>query len=171
MQVTPARRRTKLQQLQTAQARLLSEGVPLEQLRPTARLSRGASPGISTIPRPISAPISDLSIALFLNQFSVSSAAQPLGRLEFIPDIYQEYERRPESCLISVIDAFAHACLASQNGMVFDPKILARKYGKALQAMKQALADPAESRQDGTIVAVWLLCWYEVGSYMPTVVE
>lgn len=68
------------------------------------------------------------------------------------------------SPVYAVCDAIACAYLSSITGTTAAIVNRTRAYGTALRAVNTALDDPAESKNDSTLLAVWMFVVYEVGA-------
>lgn len=66
------------------------------------------------------------------------------------------------SPIYAVCNAVACAYRASITGSPNAMSIMGRAYGSALRTVHTALNDPMESKEDSTLLAVWLFVVYEV---------
>lgn len=105
---------------------------------------------------------------LVVSQFSfpVPGGNRIYGSLECVPGLLRRAE--VESVLYLACHAVSYAYLAikmQSSSLALSHRAL---YGKALRALRFALLDHGSQKQDCTLLAVWLLCLYEVGHvYLP----
>ena len=103
------------------------------------------------------------SITLILDRFShVHNGRKTFGWLDFLPGLFQEAP--DNSCLTLTADLFANAYRCQLPDASGSERKIHRLYGNTLKSVNNALADPARSLDDATIIAVWLLGHYEVGN-------
>lgn len=103
------------------------------------------------------------SIPVVLKQFSPPPDRPHLfGYLDCLPDLYQELQNGPDSCLglatSSVAKAYITNITKSSSSRIEHVQI----HTRALRAVHSALSDPCERLKDSTIVAVQLLRAHEV---------
>lgn len=102
---------------------------------------------------------------LVVSQFSfpVHGQRRVYGALECIPKLLKN--TKSDSVLYLATQAVGYAYFANKT---HSPGLIASRrtrYGRALQALRFALHDPILQKQDGTLLAVWLLCFYEVSLF------
>lgn len=99
---------------------------------------------------------------LIVNQFSfkLPEGGRTFGSLECFSTLLQSVET--SSVLYLACHAVGYAYLA--NKARSSSLILSHRwrYGRAIQALRQALHNPLVQKLDGIFLAVWLLCLYEV---------
>jgi hypothetical protein len=99
---------------------------------------------------------------LIVNRFSYPApgGSRTYGLLECFPHLLRRAES--ESALYLACHAVGYAYLANKTqstGLLLSHR---DAYGKALRALGLALHDPRLQKQDCILLAVWLLCLYEV---------
>ena len=101
-------------------------------------------------------------IPLVLDKFSSGLADASVDGSMFttIPRIISSTQEG--SPVYAVCDAVACAYIASTVGSAAAVVQRTRAYGSALRAVNAALADPAQCKNDSTLLAVWMLVVYEV---------
>ena len=109
----------------------------------------------------LSAPPHSRSITLILDQFvNIMRGQRAYDWLDFLPSVFQETP--DNSCLARAADLFATAHRSQLLHDASNEMQLKRQYGRTLQSIKTALADPSKTLEDTTLIAVWLLGHYEV---------
>jgi hypothetical protein len=101
-------------------------------------------------------------IPLVLDKFSVRLGDTGINGSMFatIPRIITR--SREGSPVYAVCDAIACAYVASTTSSTSAVVKKTQAYGTALKVVNAALADPAQSKNDSTLLAVWMFVVYEV---------
>ncbi|GAB1202358.1 hypothetical protein APSETT445_000970 [Aspergillus pseudonomiae] len=104
---------------------------------------------------------------LVISQFTILTlqGARVYGSFDFLPQLFERADAK--STLHKVCNAVASACFANRSepdSAGFSHKKL---YVKALQSLSNDISHVEKQKQDQTLVAVWLLCLYEVGWLKP----
>lgn len=100
-------------------------------------------------------------IPLVLQYFSVGLADTiDCSMFATIPRIISSTQEGSQ--IYAVCDAIACAYLASTTGSTTALVKRTRAYGTALRAVNAALDDPAQHRNDSTLLAIWMFVVYEV---------
>jgi hypothetical protein len=105
---------------------------------------------------------SDHVIPLVLGKFSIKIVDTSVDSSLFatIPRIISSTQEG--SPVFAVCDAIARAYLASTTGSADAIANRTRAYGTALKAVNVALGDPAQYKNDSTLLAIWMFVVYEV---------
>ncbi|KNG82480.1 hypothetical protein ANOM_009525 [Aspergillus nomiae NRRL 13137] len=99
---------------------------------------------------------------LVISQFTILTlqGARVYGSFDFLPHLFERTDAK--STLHKVCNAVASACFDNRSrsdSMGFSHKKL---YVKALQSLSSDVSHVEKQKQDQTLVAVWLLCLYEI---------
>ncbi|KAE8405416.1 hypothetical protein BDV37DRAFT_281823 [Aspergillus pseudonomiae] len=99
---------------------------------------------------------------LVISQFTILTlqGARVYGSFDFLPQLFERADAK--STLHKVCNAVASACFDNRSrsdSMGFSHKKL---YVKALQSLSNDISHVEKQKQDQTLVAVWLLCLYEL---------
>lgn len=110
----------------------------------------------------ISPPAEQQAFYAFIKDFVLFPESPARGYMEYIPTEYEKGSK--DSCLGFTVSALSLAHLARRTG---DPELMAKArhgYSKALTATNASISSSLHSRDDRTLMAVLLLCFFEVGS-------
>jgi hypothetical protein len=101
---------------------------------------------------------------LIVSQFSfaIPGHGRVYGSLECIHSLLSD--AKTDSVLYLASQAVGYAYFANKT-QSWDLMATRRaRYGQSLQALRYALLDPVLQKQDATVLAVWLLCFYEAST-------
>jgi hypothetical protein len=149
--------------LTASDARWAEQGYPEEQLSDLYRMFR-SSPLTLSPSRQVVESWDVHIIPLIVSQFSFPrpGGGRLYGSLECFPHLLQRAET--DSVLYLACHAVGYAYLANKSQTPGTKLSHQSRYGKALYALRLALLDPELQKQDSTLLAVWLLGFYEVRS-------
>ena len=109
----------------------------------------------------------DLAINRFFYDFVIhtpdSTSTKLGGHMSFLPDLYQQSAQ--DSALVSATLAAAYANFNGRMKTSKAPSGGRKQYGLALKLTRDALESPSDKHEDGTLLAVYLLCLYEIIQY------
>lgn len=124
--------------------------------RETSRVSTRATPLIPPT-RGLHPSLEEIGVSYFLRDFVAGGRAPSRGYLTYIPMVYSADAEHP--AFVASIAAVGLAALASRQPEL---RVCARaKYSEAIRHVNQALASPAESVKDSTLMAVISLGVFE----------
>lgn len=112
------------------------------------------------VPYPMASSITDRAATFFFANYVHSD---PPFSQEYLRFLCQEYASS-NPALTEVIEAVG---MAGISNMFKAPEIMAKanqRYGRALAMTNNALSDPKQATTDATLMAIWFLGIYEVGS-------
>ncbi|KAL4809858.1 hypothetical protein BDV18DRAFT_156238 [Aspergillus unguis] len=120
---------------------------------------------ISQPPKPVTESVDVHIMPLILSQFSLPGGAgrnsgRVIGTLKCFTSILPTAE--PGSLMHLACTAVGVAWLSNQSNSSSLAILHQRAYGEALQHLRAALEHPLVQKQDSVLLAVWMLCVYEL---------
>ncbi|KAE8379709.1 hypothetical protein BDV26DRAFT_156031 [Aspergillus bertholletiae] len=144
-----------------------AEEEPDQHLLPLTRAAAAAAAAAqkSQLALPLSAPTEPWEThakALVISQFTILTlrGASVYASFDFLPPLLERAD--PESTLYQVCNAISSAYFANLARSDSIGLRHRKIYGRALQSLATDVSDVEKQRQDSTLVAVWLLCLYEL---------
>lgn len=106
---------------------------------------------------------------LIVSQFSfaIPGCGRVYGSLECIHGLLKD--AKTDSVLYIASQAVAYAYFANKTQSWDLMATRQARYGQSLHTLRHALLDPVLQKQDSTVIAVWLLCFYEVSTSRPPI--
>ena len=121
----------------------------------------------SSLTSSLNVPYQDIAINRlffdFVTQYPQSAKEDTVGHMPFLPQMYRNCPSR--SVLEAATLTAAHANLSGRTRTSRVPEKGRKHYGLAVKLVKDALEHPIDRDRDETLLAVYLLCVYEIVQY------
>ena len=110
---------------------------------------------VKSVPRSLIQPVEARALSFFLSKYILGS------NFGYLASFYSSHSDREEQ-LSASIEAVGLASLSNELGSLELSERARKRYVHAIQATNTALQDAVKARKDSTLIAVLLLCLYEV---------